>query len=241
MRSPASPTPSTRWPSAWKKASGFGGSSSRTRPTSCGRRSPISQGYLEGLRDGVIPADEPTFISLSRRPNGWCAWRRRSTPSPPATPEGAATAGRPRPGRRHPGRRRTRGPRPGTGRNRARSASCPTGLRARADPDALAQVLGNLLQNASRYTPPGGRVTFGAERRAQDVLVSVVNTRRGIPAADLPHVFERFYRVDKSRDREPWRRRDRPGNREAACRRAGGTVGAESEAGCTRFWFSLPA
>jgi signal transduction histidine kinase len=117
----------------------------------------------------------------------------------------------------------------------------PDRLDARADPDGLAQVLGNLLQNATRYTPAGGRVTVRAERRAQDVLVSVVNTGDGIPAADVPRVFERFYRVDKSRDRA----HGGAGIGLAIVRQlvevVGGQVGVESGGGQTRFWFSLPA
>ena len=94
----------------------------------------------------------------------------------------------------------------------------PERLPARADPDGLAQVLGNLLQNAIRYTPRGGRVAIRAERRPADILVSVSNSGEGIPAGDLPHVFERFYRVDKSRDRAHGGGGHRPVDRPAAGR-----------------------
>ena len=77
----------------------------------------------------------------------------------------------------------------------------PEHLPARANPDPLAQVLGNLLSNAARYTPAGGTVTVRAERRPADLLVSIANTGEGIPPDDLDRVFERFYRVEKSRDR----------------------------------------
>jgi signal transduction histidine kinase len=117
----------------------------------------------------------------------------------------------------------------------------PAGLPARGDPDQLAQVLSNLLQNAVRYTPAGGRIEVTAERRPGDVLVSVTNTGDGIPSEDLPHVFERFYRVEKSRDRA----RGGAGIGLAIVRQlveaAGGRVGAESRDGRTTFWFSLPA
>lgn len=117
----------------------------------------------------------------------------------------------------------------------------PERLSARAGPDQLAQVLANLLQNASRYTPEGGLVTVAAETRRSDVLVSVSNTGDGIPQQDLPHVFERFYRVEKSRDRA----RGGAGIGLAIVKQlvegTGGRVGAESQAGITRFWFSLPA
>jgi two-component system, OmpR family, sensor histidine kinase BaeS len=116
----------------------------------------------------------------------------------------------------------------------------PDRLPARAEPDQLAQVLANLLQNASRYTPGGGLVTIAAEARRSDVLVSVSNTGDAIPQQDLPHLFERFYRVEKSRDRA----RGGAGIGLAIVKQlvegTGGRVGAESQAGMTRFWFSLP-
>ena len=121
------------------------------------------------------------------------------------------------------------------------SVDVPTDLPARGDPDQLAQVLSNLLQNAVRYTPAGGRIDVRAERRQGDVLVSVSNTGDGIPSEDLPHVFERFYRVEKSRDRA----HGGAGIGLAIVRQlveaAGGRVGAESRDGRTTFWFSLPA
>jgi signal transduction histidine kinase len=114
-------------------------------------------------------------------------------------------------------------------------------LSAVAEPDGLAQVLGNLLQNAVRYTPSGGSVRLCAERRVGTILVSVTNTGADIPAADLPHVFERFYRVEKSRAAA----RGGAGIGLAIVRQLvqsfGGRVGVESGNGLTRFWFSLPA
>ena len=111
---------------------------------------------------------------------------------------------------------------------------------ARAEPDGLAQVLANLLQNASRYTPRGGRASIDAERARSRVLVSITNTGEGIPADDLPHVFERFYRVEKSRDAA----RGGAGIGLAIVKQLvegfGGRVGADSNSHFTRFWFSLP-
>jgi signal transduction histidine kinase len=117
----------------------------------------------------------------------------------------------------------------------------PVGLRAQANPDHLAQVLANLLQNAVRYTPEGGHVSVTAERLDGRILVAVTNTGDGIPAPELPRVFERFYRVEKSRDRS----RGGAGIGLAIVKQlielGGGRVGAESSGGETRFWFSLPA
>ena len=117
----------------------------------------------------------------------------------------------------------------------------PGRLPARADPDQLSQVLANLLQNASRYTPDGGMVTVAAEARPSDVLVSVSNTGDGIPDPDLPHIFERFYRVEKSRDRAHGGAGIGLAIVKQLVEATGGRVGAESQAGVTRFWFSLPA
>jgi two-component system sensor histidine kinase BaeS len=71
-----------------------------------------------------------------------------------------------------------------------------------ADPQRLAQVLANLLDNALRHTPPRGRVDVAATADAAHLMITVTDTGDGIPAEHLPHVFERFYRVDAARDRE---------------------------------------
>jgi two-component system OmpR family sensor kinase len=69
------------------------------------------------------------------------------------------------------------------------------------DPDRLKQLLLNLVDNATKYTPQGGRVTLGLRRAEGWAVLSVADTGVGIPAEDLPHIFERFYRVDKARSR----------------------------------------
>ncbi len=69
----------------------------------------------------------------------------------------------------------------------------------KADPERTVQVLTNLLDNALKYTPPGGMVTVSAIERRGHVLLGVTDTGPGIPEADLPHIFDRFYKVDKSR------------------------------------------
>ena len=66
----------------------------------------------------------------------------------------------------------------------------------------MTQVLSNLLSNALRYTPPGGQIVLGAAARGDGVDLSVRDTGAGIPPADLPFVFNRFYRADKSRSDE---------------------------------------
>ncbi len=69
------------------------------------------------------------------------------------------------------------------------------GLEACADPDLLLRVLVNLLGNAIKFTPSGGRVTLAARRDEARVLVQVSDTGEGIPAADLPTIFDKFSQV----------------------------------------------
>jgi two-component system phosphate regulon sensor histidine kinase PhoR len=76
----------------------------------------------------------------------------------------------------------------------------PTGLpTALADPERIHQVITNLVHNAVKFTPPGGRVTVTAEQRDGEVTVHVVDNGVGIPSEALPRLFERFYKVDKAR------------------------------------------
>jgi signal transduction histidine kinase len=76
-----------------------------------------------------------------------------------------------------------------------------------ADTDRISQVIGNLVSNALRYTPAGGTIAVRAEAAGQDrlkpqtVLMTVTDTGTGISPADLPRIFDRFYRADKSRAR----------------------------------------
>jgi two-component system sensor histidine kinase BaeS len=70
-----------------------------------------------------------------------------------------------------------------------------------ADPDRIAQVLTNLLDNALRHTPTGGRVVIMVDRLGTAIRVVVSDDGEGIPAEHLGHVFDRFYRVDTARDR----------------------------------------
>jgi two-component system, OmpR family, sensor histidine kinase BaeS len=71
-----------------------------------------------------------------------------------------------------------------------------------ADPLRLAQVLANLLDNALRHTPPLGRVEVLATSDATNLTIEIADTGEGIGVEHLPHVFERFYRVDTAHDRE---------------------------------------
>jgi len=77
----------------------------------------------------------------------------------------------------------------------------PEDLLVDVDPQRIGQVLRNLLENALLHTPPGGEIAVAARTEGQWVEVSVLDTGSGIAAEDLPYVFERFYRADKSRSR----------------------------------------
>lgn len=77
----------------------------------------------------------------------------------------------------------------------------PRALLAQADPMRLTQVVTNLLSNALRHTPQGGAVWVTVQQADGQVDLVVRDNGEGIPAEHLPHVFERFYRVDRSRSR----------------------------------------
>lgn len=80
-------------------------------------------------------------------------------------------------------------------------APTPATLAIEVDRERFGQVMGNLLGNALRHTPPGGTVTLAADNSTDGIVVSVLDTGEGISAEQLPHVFERFYRGDNARDR----------------------------------------
>ncbi len=85
-------------------------------------------------------------------------------------------------------------------------ASSSGPLRVEGDKTRLAQVLANLLTNAAKYTPEGGRIWLTVERDRQDALIRVRDNGLGIPADMLPHIFEMFTQVDRNlgRARGDW-------------------------------------
>ncbi len=204
-------------------------------------RTPLTnlQGYLEALRDGVLPPDPATFDSLREEVDRLT--RLAASLDILAGAEGI----RPQPGPVDLAPI-VRGAADLVGPALARRSIVLTvalddQLVVRGLSDELAQVIGNLLQNAVRYTPAGGRVQVAGARGPDGVTVQVTNSGPGIPPDDLPLVWERFYRVEKSRDRT----RGGAGVGLAIVKQlveqAGGRVGAASDAGSTTFWFRLPA
>jgi two-component system sensor histidine kinase BaeS len=204
-------------------------------------RTPLTnlQGYLEAMRDGVIAAEPAAFESLLEETERLVRLSRsldtlaegdagrilRRVPVDLGALLGSAVElAEPQ--------MRSRGIR--------LDLRTPAPVTVQGDPDALSQVMGNLLQNAARYTPEGGLVVVWTDPVPDGVGVSVSNTGPGIPAGDLPHVFERFYRVDKSRSTAG----GGAGIGLAIVRMlvdaSGGTVGVESADGTTRFWFTVP-
>jgi two-component system sensor histidine kinase BaeS len=203
-------------------------------------RTPLTnlQGYLEALRDGVLPPDPATFDSLSEEVDrlsrlaasldlltGGEAGRALPADLDLAVAvRSAADLAAPAFARR----------------GIAIEVAAPGPVIVHARVDELAQILSNLLQNAVRYTPAGGSARLELERSGGSAVVRVTNSGPGIPAADLPRVWERFYRVEKSRDRGS----GGAGIGLAIVRRlveeAGGHVGASSDAAATTFWFALP-
>ena len=203
-------------------------------------RTPLTnlQGYLEALRDGVLPPDPATFDSLREEVDrltrlaaslDLLAGADDERPMPEDVDLGALvrsslelTA---------PSFHR---------RSIAVESSVAAGAVVHARADELAQVVSNLLQNAIRYTPAGGQVRVELVRDGGHAVVRVANTGSAIPAEDLPRVWERFFRVERSRDRAS----GGAGIGLAIVKRlvseAGGRVGASSEAGVTTFWVSLP-
>lgn len=206
-------------------------------------RTPLTnlQGYLEALRDGVIAPTPEQFgslheeaqrlVRLSRSLDALAEHDRVDRIARPRDVDLGAAVGS-----------AFEVVRPAFEARRIRvDVDVPPGLTVHAEPDGLAQVLANLLQNASRYTPDAGRASIRADARRSWVTVSIVNSGDGIPTEDLPHVFERFYRVEKSRDPA----RGGAGIGLAIVKQvveaSGGKVGVESADHSTRFWFMLPA
>jgi signal transduction histidine kinase len=167
-------------------------------------RTPLStiKGYMEGLMDGVLPAEAATFQQVHREADrlqrlvhdlqqlslvesGVLALEIRAAPVAGLV----ATVVK-------------RLERQFADKDVSLAAELPPNLPpVRADEDRIGQVLLNLVGNALQYTPPGGRVQIRARRLGQMVRLEVHDTGIGFAPEHLPHLFERFYRVDPSPQR----------------------------------------
>jgi len=205
-------------------------------------RTPLTnlQGYLEALRDGVITADRATYeslwdeaerlVRLSRSLDALADGDAASTP--PSLEELDLSAAI---------RAALELAQPNLDRARLRVVvEVPDRLPAHANPDALAQVLGNLISNAARYTPAGGTVTVRAERRPSDLLVSIANTGEGIPPEHLSSIFDRFYKVDASRGGAAGSGLGLSIVKKVAELHGGGIVLEPNPDGGSTFWLQLP-
>jgi signal transduction histidine kinase len=207
-------------------------------------RTPLSniQGHLEAIRDGLLPAEPATLdsiyeevlllarlvedlqeltlaeagqLTLLHQPADVADIARR-----------AASAAQPQ--------------------AEARGLTIETDLpgqpaTANVDPERIGQVLRNLLSNAIIHTSEGGRITVELKDEGHELRVTVADTGTGIPADDLPYVFERFYRVDRSRVRATGGAGLGLTIAKRLVEAHGGTIGVESDLGKgSRFAFTLP-
>jgi signal transduction histidine kinase len=107
------------------------------------------------------------------------------------------------------------------------------------DTQRIGRVLSNLVGNALRHTPAGGQVTLEAQRTGQTVEVTVQDSGEGIRPEDIPHIFERFYRGEKSRSRATGGAGLGLAIAQGIVRAHGGEIRVENDSGA-RFIFTLP-
>ena len=168
-------------------------------------RTPLTaiQGSLEGLVDGVLPGTQETYLQihaeaqrLNRLVNDLQELSRVESHAFELERHTVDVAGLMR-----------------TVLKRMSPVAAAHGLELKSQPlpvlpplqgdeDRLLQVVSNIVANALNYTPEGGTVTLSARRVADEVQLAVRDTGVGIAAEHLPRIFDRFYRIDKSRSRQ---------------------------------------
>jgi signal transduction histidine kinase len=109
-----------------------------------------------------------------------------------------------------------------------------------ADREKLLQAIRNLVENGWKYTPENGRIAISTRLEPNEVRLTIANSGPGIQAADLPYIFERFFRSDRSRSRHAGGAGIGLAIVKELIEAHGGRVGAESQDGETRIWFTLP-
>lgn len=168
-------------------------------------RTPLTaiQGSMEGLMDGVLPANPETYRQIHQEAGRLA--RLVDDLQELSRVEAGAYPLEIRPVqiaallqttlKRFSGQARAK--------NIELFADLPADLpQALADEARITQVLTNLVANALQYTPEGGDITVSAAQQGHQIRISVADTGLGVPAEHLPHLFTRFYRVDKSRSRQ---------------------------------------
>ena len=207
-------------------------------------RTPLSniQGHLEAIRDGLLPAEPATFDSiyeevlllarlvedlqeLTLAEAGQLALLRQSADVAEIARRAVAAA--------QP---------PAEAKGLTLEAELPAQqATAEVDPERIGQVLRNLLSNAITHTSEGGRITVDLKDTGDELHISVADTGAGIPPEDLPYVFERFYRADRSRVRATGGAGLGLTIAKQLVEAHGGVIGVESEVGNgSRFTFTLP-
>jgi signal transduction histidine kinase len=208
-------------------------------------RTPLSiiLGHTEALRDGVIPSTPETHSllhdeavrlnrlvddlrTLSLADAGELSLNRRPT-APGGLLERAAALHAPRLQQKD---------------ITLRTEIAPALPAIDVDPDRMAQVLNNLLDNAARHTPAGGQITCRAAANTLScVHLSISDSGPGIAPADLPFIFERFYRADKSRQHDANGSGLGLAIAKSIVEAHGGRMWAESQPGSgAAFWIELP-
>ena len=198
----------------------------------------IIQGNLEGMLDGVYPAEEARLRSvleetqilsrltddlrtLSLAESGSLELRREQVDLAALARDTVAAFGS----------------KADAGGVRVELSASPDELVLNIDPERIRQVMTNLISNALRYSPPGSAVRIQLSREPSAVRISVSDSGPGIAAADLPHVFDRYYKSADSRGMGLGL-----SIAKYIVQAHGGEIGAKSEPGQgTTIWFGLPA
>lgn len=123
---------------------------------------------------------------------------------------------------------------------RLRPQVAPAADQIEADPDRIEQVIDNLVANAIRHTPPGGSIDLGATADGVLMHLTVTDCGSGIPTEHLPHVFDRFYKVDESRTNGSGGSGLGLSIAKAIVNQHGGTIAVSSLPGRTSFEVTLP-
>jgi len=206
-------------------------------------RTPLTnlRGYLEGLSDGVVAPDQATFVMLQEeilrlvhlvedlgqlaRADAARAFLKRQAVDLPAAINQMLLLYRPS--------LEERGIALATD-------FAPDCAQVAADRDKLLQAVRNLVENLCKYTPAGGSARISTSRTATGVRTVFANSGPGIPADDLPFIFERFFRAEPSRARTAGGAGLGLAIVKELIEAHGGTVGAESTREQTCIWFELP-